>query len=95
MSRDLPAWATWTDVVVALHHTEVEIFDFIYPAENYFVDAVTYSSVGFLLDLTYLQSTRVLLWRLSACFLAGHLVLVAWLGGRLKLPPRPPPVSLV
>jgi hypothetical protein len=95
VSRDLPTWATWTNVVVVLHHTEIEIFDFVYPAEDCFVDAATYSSVGFLLDLTYLQSTRVLLGRLGACFLVGHLVLVAWLGGRLELPQRPPPVSLV
>jgi hypothetical protein len=68
-------------VVVVLHHTEIEIFSFAYPVEDCFIDAVTYSSVGFLLDLTYLQSTQCLLWRLGACFLVGHLVLVVWLGG--------------
>jgi hypothetical protein len=44
-------------MVVALHHTEIKIFGFAYPVEDCFIDVSTYSSVGFLLDLTYLQST--------------------------------------
>jgi hypothetical protein len=95
MSCDLPAWATWTDVVVVLQRLEIEIFGFAYPAGDYFVDAETCPSVGFPLDLTYLQSARGFLWRLGARFLVGHLVLVVWLGGRLQLPPRLPPVTLV
>jgi hypothetical protein len=95
LSCDLPTWATWTNVVVALHRVEIAIFGFTYPAEDYFVDAATYPSAGFPLDLTYLQSTQGLLWRLGACFLAGHLVLVAWSGGRLELPLGLPLVSLV
>jgi hypothetical protein len=82
-------------MVVVLHRVEIKIFSFAYTAGDYFVDATTYPLVGFPLDLTYLQSTRGLLWWLGACFLAGHLALVVWLGGRLELPPRLPLVSLV
>jgi hypothetical protein len=82
-------------MVGLLHHVEIEIFGFAYPAGGYFVDVAIYPSMGFPLDLTYLQSTRGLLWWLGVCFLVGRLVMVLWLGGKLELPPRLPPVCLV
>jgi hypothetical protein len=77
MNCDLPIWATWTIVVVVLHHVEIGIFGFVYPAGDYSVDLVTYPVVGFLLGLVCLQSTQVLLWWLGACFLMDRLMLVA------------------
>jgi hypothetical protein len=41
-------------LVVALHHAEIEIFGFACLAKDCFVDAATYSSMGFLLNLAYL-----------------------------------------
>jgi hypothetical protein len=69
-------WATWTDVVVVLHRVKTRTFGFFYLVVGYFVDAAIYPLVVFPLDLTCPRSTQALLWRLGACFLADHLVLV-------------------
>jgi hypothetical protein len=75
MNCDLPAWVTWTDVVVVLRRVKTGTFGFSRPAGGCFVGAAIYPTVRFLPIVICLQSIRGLLWRLGAFFLADYLVL--------------------